>query len=107
VFNPDETADNLRKNGGVVLGRRPGKHTAEYFDYVLTRITVLGAMYMVAICVLPEILISEFSIPFYLGGTSLLIVVNVVLDVFTQIQTQMLSYQYENLLKKMKFQGRY
>jgi preprotein translocase subunit SecY len=107
IFNPDETAENLRKNGGVILGRRPGKHTSEYLDYVLTRITTLGAAYMVAICVLPEIMIAKFSIPFYLGGTSILIVVNVVLDIYTQIQTHMLSVQYSHLLKKAKIKGRY
>ncbi len=105
VFNPDETAENLRKNGGVVLGYRPGKHTSEYFDYVLTRITVVGASYMVIVCVVPEILVSEYSIPFYLGGTSLLIVVNVVLDLFTQIQSHLLSAQYEHLLRKTRLKG--
>lgn len=107
IFNPEETAENLRKNGGVILGRRPGKNTADYLDYVLTRITALGAVYMIAVCVLPEILISEFSIPFYLGGTSILIVVNVVLDLFTQVQTHMLSMQYGHLLKKAKVRGRF
>lgn len=106
IFNPEETAENLRKNGGVVLGRRPGAHTAEYLDYVLTRITVIGAAYMVFICVFPEFLISQYSVPFYLGGTSLLIVVNVVMDLFTQIQTHLLSSQYEALLKKAKLRGR-
>lgn len=106
VFNPEETAENLRKNGGVVLGRRPGKHTADYLDYVLTRITVLGAGYMIIVCVVPEILISKFSIPFYLGGTSLLIVVNVVIDLFTQVQTHLLSTQYETLIKKARIMGR-
>lgn len=105
IFNTEETAENLRKNGGVVLGRRPGSHTAEFFDYVLTRITVLGAAYMVFICVFPELVISHFSVPFYLGGTSVLIVVNVVIDLFSQIQTHLLSAQYENLLKKSKFKG--
>ncbi len=106
VFNPEETAENLRKNGGVILGRRPGPHTAEYLDYVLTRITVLGAIYMIVVCVLPEIMMSQYSIPFYLGGTSLLIVVNVVIDLFTQVQTHLLSTQYEGLLKKAKLRGR-
>ncbi len=106
IFNPDETAENLRKNGGVILGRRPGKHTAEYLDYVLTRITVIGAAYMVIVCVVPEIMIAKFSIPFYLGGTSILIVVNVVLDIYTQIQTHMLSLQYGHLLKRAKIKGR-
>jgi preprotein translocase subunit SecY len=106
IFNPDETAENLRKNGGVVLGYRPGKHTSDHLDYILTRITILGAIYMIIICVVPEILISKFSIPFYLGGTSLLIVVNVVIDLFTQIQTHLLSTQYESLMKKARIMGR-
>ncbi|MDF3047844.1 MAG: preprotein translocase subunit SecY [Candidatus Midichloriaceae bacterium] len=106
IFNPDETAENLRKNGGVILGRRPGKHTSEYLDYVLTRITVVGSIYMVCVCVIPELMIAKFSIPFYLGGTSILIVVNVVLDIYAQIQTHMLSLQYGNLLKKAKIKGR-
>lgn len=106
IFNPEETAENLRKNGGVILGRRPGAHTAEYLDFVLTRLTTIGAIYMVVVCVVPEIMISRFSLPFYLGGTSLLIVVNVVLDLFTQIQTHMLGAQYETLLKRMKGRGR-
>ncbi len=106
VFNPEETSENLRKNGGVILGRRPGPHTAEYLDYVLTRITVIGAAYMIVVCVLPEILMSQYAIPFYLGGTSLLIVVNVVIDLFTQVQTHLLSTQYEGLLKKAKLRGR-
>jgi preprotein translocase subunit SecY len=106
VFNPEETAENLRKNGGVILGRRPGPHTAEYLDYVLTRITVIGAIYMIIVCVIPEVMIAQYSVPFYLGGTSLLIVVNVVIDLFTQIQTHLLSTQYENLLKKAKLRGR-
>jgi len=106
VFNPEETAENLRKNGGVILGRRPGAHTAEYLDYVLTRITVIGAIYMIIVCVAPEVMIAQYSVPFYLGGTSLLIVVNVVIDLFTQVQTHMLSTQYEGLMKKAKLRGR-
>ncbi len=102
IFNPDETAENLRKNGGVVLGRRPGKHTSEYLDYILTRITVLGAAYISVVCILPEIIIEEYSLPFYLGGTSLLIVVNVVMDMFSQIQTHLLSSRYEHLFRKAK-----
>jgi len=107
IFNAEETAENLRKNGAVVLGRRPGKHTADYLDYVLTRITTIGAVYLVVVCVLPEILISKYSIPFYLGGTSILIVVNVVLDLHMQIQTQLLGAQYSNLLNKTKARGRF
>lgn len=106
VFNPDETADNLKKYGGFVPGRRPGKHTAEYLDYVLTRLTVLGAAYLAAVCVIPEILISQYSVPFYLGGTSLLIVVNVVMDTLTQIQSHLFAHQYEGLIKKSKIKGR-
>lgn len=106
VFNPDETAENIRKNGGFVPGRRPGKNTAEYFDYVLTRLTVLGAIYLCVICVLPEVLISRYSVPFYLGGTSLLIVVNVIIDTITQVQTHLFAHQYEGLLKKSQVRGR-
>ena len=105
IFNPEETAENLKKNGGFVPGRRPGKNTAEYFDYVLTRITVLGALYLCFICVIPELLISNYSVPFYLGGTSLLIVVNVTLDTISQIQTHLFAHQYEGLIKKSKLRG--
>lgn len=106
VFNPEETAENLKKNGGFIPGRRPGKNTAEYFDYVLTRLTVLGAGYLSIICVVPEILISEYSVPFYLGGTSLLIVVNVLLDTLNQVQTHLFAHQYEGLIRKSKLRGR-
>jgi len=106
VFNPDETAENLKKNGGFVPGRRPGKNTSEYFDYVLTRLTVVGAIYLSAVCILPELLISNYSVPFYLGGTSLLIVVNVLLDTVGQIQTHLFAHQYEGLIKKSKLKGR-
>jgi preprotein translocase subunit SecY len=106
VFNPDETASNLKKNGGFVPGRRPGKNTSEYFDYVLTRLTVIGAIYLSVVCILPELLIKEFSVPFYLGGTSLLIVVNVLLDTVGQIQTHLFAHQYEGLIKKSKLKGR-
>lgn len=106
VFNPEETADNLKKYGGFVPGRRPGKHTAEYLDYVLTRLTAIGSVYLAGICVLPEILISQYSVPFYLGGTSLLIVVNVVMDTLSQIQTHLFAHQYEGLIKKSKIKGR-
>jgi len=106
VFNSEETADSLRKNGGIVLGRRPGKHTAEFFDYIISRLTVLGIVYMSFVCVAPELMISQYAVPFYLGGTSLMIVVNVVIDLFTQIQTHMLTAQYAGLLKKARMQGR-
>lgn len=100
IFNPDETAENLKKYGGFIPGRRPGKNTSAYFDYILTRMTVLGAAYLSFICVLPEVLISKYKVPFYLGGTSILIVVNVVMDTVTQIQTHLFAKQYQGLLKK-------
>lgn len=100
IFNPDETSENLKKYGGFIPGRRPGKNTAVYFDYILTRMTVLGAAYLSFICVVPEVLISKYKVPFYLGGTSILIVVNVVMDTVTQIQTHLFAKQYKGLLKK-------
>src|SRR5665213_2315507 len=106
VFNPTETADNLRKYGGFVPGIRPGKSTADYLDYVLTRLTVIGALYLAAVCVLPEILVSEYAVPFYFGGTSLLIVVSVTMDTVAQIHSHLLAHQYEGLIKKSKLRGR-
>jgi preprotein translocase subunit SecY len=106
VFNPVETADNLKKYGGFVPGIRPGKATADYLDYVLTRLTVVGAAYLAFICVLPEILISQYSVPFYFGGTSLLIVVSVTMDTVAQIHSHLLAHQYEGLIKKTKLRGR-
>jgi preprotein translocase subunit SecY len=106
VFNPTETADNLRKYGGFVPGIRPGKSTADYLDYVLTRLTVIGALYLAAVCVLPEILVSEYAVPFYFGGTSLLIVVSVTMDTVAQIHSHLLAHQYEGLIKKAKLRGR-
>ncbi|WP_372004239.1 preprotein translocase subunit SecY [Tistrella mobilis] len=106
VFNPEETADNLRKHGGFIPGIRPGKNTADYLDHVLTRLTVIGAAYIAAVCALPEILISEYSVPFYFGGTSLLIVVNVTIDTVAQIQSHLLAHQYEGLIKKARLKGR-
>lgn len=106
VFNPEENADTLRKYGGFIPGIRPGKHTADYFDYVLTRITVIGAAYLVFICLLPELLISHYNIPFYFGGTSLLIVVTVTLDTVGQIHSHLIAHQYEGLMKKAKLRGR-
>jgi len=106
VFNPTETADNLRKNGGFIAGIRPGKTTADYLDYVLTRLTVVGAAYLCLVCVLPELLIAEFAIPFYLGGTSLLIVVNVIIDFVSQVQSHLFAHQYEALIKKARLKGR-
>ncbi|MBX9860886.1 MAG: preprotein translocase subunit SecY [Sphingomonas sp.] len=105
VFNPEETADNLKRYGGFIPGIRPGKNTELYFDYVLTRITVIGAAYLTIICLLPEYLVSALSIPFYLGGTSLLIVVNVTMDTVTQIQSHLLAHQYGDLIKKAKLKG--
>ena len=106
VFNPTETADNLRKYGGFIPGIRPGKNTADYLDYVLTRLTVVGAAYLSAVCILPEILISEYSVPFYFGGTSLLIVVSVTMDTVAQIHSHLLAHQYEGLIRKSKLRGR-
>lgn len=100
VFNPEDTADNLKKHGGFIAGIRPGKNTAEYLDYVITRLTVLGAFYLVALCILPEILISKLSVPFVLGGTTLLIVVQVTMDFVGQLQSHLIAYQYEGLIKK-------
>jgi preprotein translocase subunit SecY len=105
VFNPQETADNLRKYGGFILGRRPGAQTAEYIDYVLTRVTVLGAIYLSVVCVLPEILISYAGVPFYFGGTSLLIAVSVTMDTVAQVHSHLLAHQYEGLIKKAKLRG--
>ncbi|KTT74727.1 preprotein translocase subunit SecY [Sphingomonas endophytica] len=105
VFNPEETAENLKRYGGFIPGIRPGKNTENYFDYVLTRITVIGAAYLTFICVVPEYLVSALSIPFYLGGTSLLIVVNVTMDTVTQIQSHLLAHQYGDLIKKSKLKG--
>ena len=106
VFNPADTADNLKRQGGFIPGIRPGEKTAEYIDYVLTRITCFGAAYLAAICILPEILISYAAIPFYFGGTSLLIVVNVTMDTVSQVQSHLLAHQYEGLIKKSNLRGR-
>ncbi len=106
VFNPEETADNLKKHGGFVAGIRPGKNTAEYLDYVITRLTVLGAVYLVGLCILPEILISKLAVPFVLGGTTLLIVVQVTMDFVTQIQSHLIAYQYESLIRKASLANR-
>jgi preprotein translocase subunit SecY len=106
VFNPTETAENLKKHGGFIPGIRPGERTAEYIDYVLTRITVLGAAYLAVVCLIPEILISYAAVPFYFGGTSLLIVVSVTMDTVAQIQGYLLAHQYEGLIKKSKLRGR-
>lgn len=105
VFNPDETAESLRKHGGFIPGIRPGKATADYLDYVLTRITVIGAAYLMFVCLLPEFLIAEFGLPFYFGGTSLLIVVSVTMDTVAQIHSHLIAHQYEGLIKKAKLRG--
>jgi preprotein translocase subunit SecY len=105
VFNPVETADNLRKYGGFIPGIRPGKNTSDYLDYVLTRLTVIGAAYLSAVCVLPELLVSQYNVPFYFGGTSLLIVVSVTMDTVAQIHSHLLAHQYEGLIKKAKLRG--
>jgi preprotein translocase subunit SecY len=105
VFNPTETADNLKKHGGFILGHRPGERTAQYIDQVLTRITVLGALYLTVICLIPEILISNAALPFYFGGTSLLIVVSVTMDTVAQITGHLQAHQYEGLIKKAKLRG--
>jgi preprotein translocase subunit SecY len=105
VFNPAETADNLRKYGGFIPGIRPGKSTADYLDYVLTRITVIGSAYLVIVCLIPEFVISQFSLPFYFGGTSLLICVTVTMDTTAQIQSHLLAHQYEGLIKRSKLRG--
>ena len=106
VFNPEETAENLKKHGGFIAGIRPGKNTAEYLDYVITRLTVLGAVYLVGLCILPEVLISKLSVPFVLGGTTLLIVVQVTMDFVGQLQSHLIAYQYEGLIKKAALANR-
>jgi preprotein translocase subunit SecY len=103
VFNPKETAENLRKYGGYIPGIRPGERSAEYIETILTRLTTIGALYLTFVCLMPEFLISKYPIPFYLGGTSILIVVVVAMDTVTQVQTRLMSSQYESLIKKTKF----
>jgi preprotein translocase subunit SecY len=105
VFDPKDTADQLKKHSGFIPGIRPGERTAQYIDYVLTRITLIGAIYLVLVCLLPEFLISATGVPFYLGGTSLLIVVSVTLDTVAQIQGHLIAHQYEGLIKKSKLRG--
>lgn len=106
VFNPKDTADNLKKYGGFIPGIRPGNNTADHLDHILTRLTVLGALYMAAVCLLPELLTVRSGIPFYLGGTSLLIVVSVTMDTVSRIQSQLLAHQYEGLIKKANLKGK-
>jgi preprotein translocase subunit SecY len=106
VFNPEETADNLKKYGGFIPGIRPGTNTANYFDYILTRLTTIGAFYMCFVCLMPEVLISRYGVPFYFGGTSLMIIVSVTMDTVTQIQSHLLAHQYEGMIKKSRVKGR-
>jgi preprotein translocase subunit SecY len=106
VFNPQETADNLKKYGGFIPGIRPGTATADYFDHILTRLTTIGAIYLCVVCLLPEILISRYGVPFYFGGTSLMIIVSVTMDTVTQIQSHLLAHQYEGLIKRARVKGR-
>ena len=106
VFNPSDTAENLKKYGGFIQGIRPGDRTAQYLDYVLTRLTTVGAAYLAVVCLLPEMLISQYAVPFYFGGTSLLIVVSVTMDTVAQVQSHLLAHQYEGLIKKSKLRGR-
>jgi len=103
VFNPKETSENLRKHGGYIPGIRPGERTAFYIEEILTKLTTIGAMYLTLVCLMPEFMISKFPIPFYLGGTSVLIVVVVAMDTVSQVQTRLMSQQYESLIKKTKF----
>ena len=105
VFNPEENADMLQKHGGFIPGMRPGKSTSDYLDFVLTRITAVGGLYLVFICLLPEFMISKYSMPFYFGGTSLLIVVTVTMDTVAQIHSHLIAHQYEGLMKKSKLGG--
>jgi preprotein translocase subunit SecY len=105
VFNSNETAENLKKSGALIPGIRPGKSTAEYIDAVLTRLTCAGAIYLVIVCLVPEIMRSAWNVPFYFGGTSLLIVVVVVMDFTAQVQAHLVSHQYEGLLKKANLKG--
>jgi len=105
VFNPRETAENLKKSGAFIPGIRPGEQTARYIDNVMTRLTVAGAAYITAVCLLPEFMIVNWNVPFYFGGTSLLIIVVVIMDFMSQVQAHMMSHQYEGLLKKANLKG--
>jgi preprotein translocase subunit SecY len=102
VFNPEETAENLKKNGGFIPGIRPGANTAKYFDTILTRLTTIGAAYLTVVCLLPEFVLSNYSLPFYFGGTSLLIIVSVTMDTVAQIQSHLIAHQYEGLIRKSR-----
>ena len=105
VFNSKETADNLKKSGAFVPGIRPGDQTARYIDKIITRLTLVGAVYITLVCLLPEFLHTQYNVPFYFGGTSLLIVVVVTMDFMAQLQAYLMSHQYESLLKKANFKG--
>ena len=105
VFDPRETADNLKKSGAFIPGMRPGEQTANYLDKVLTKLTLAGAVYITFVCLLPEFLIVKFNVPFYFGGTSLLIIVVVVMDFMSQVQAHLMSHQYEGLMKKANLKG--
>ncbi|GAB6855000.1 preprotein translocase subunit SecY [Asaia astilbis] len=102
TFNPEETAENLRKQGGFVPGIRPGSNTARYFDRILSRLTTIGALYLVAVCLLPQILISRYNVPFYFGGTSLIIIVSVTIDTMTQVQSHLVAHRYQGLIRKQR-----
>jgi preprotein translocase subunit SecY len=105
-FKPDDVADNLKKQNGFVPGIRPGKKTAEYLEYVVNRVLVLGSAYLAAVCLLPEILRGQFAIPFYFGGTSVLIIVSVTMDTIQQVQSHLLAHQYEGLIEKSQLRGK-
>jgi preprotein translocase subunit SecY len=106
VFNPEETAENLRKYGGFIPGYRPGKRTAEHLDYVLTRLTVIGALYITGVCILPEVLRGYYGASFYIGGTSILIVVSVTMDTVSQVQSHLVAHQYERMIKRTRLGSR-
>jgi preprotein translocase subunit SecY len=105
-FNPEDTAENLKKNGGFIPGIRPGANTAKYFDTVLTRLTAIGAVYLTVVCLLPDFVLSNYSLPFYFGGTSLLIIVSVTMDTVSQVQSHLLAHQYEGLIRKNRGKSR-
>ncbi len=105
VFNPKETADNLKKSGAMIPGYRPGEHTARYIEKLILKLTLIGAIYITVICLIPEFLILKWNVPFYFGGTSLLILVVVTMDFMAQMQSYVMSHQYESLLKKANFKG--
>jgi len=106
VFNPADTADNLKKQGGFIPGIRPGRNTEDHLRFILLRLTAVGALYLSLVALLPELLISRFNVPFYFGGTSLLIIVSVTMDTVGQIHSHLLAHQYEGLIKKTKLKGR-